>query len=127
MEKILTKRSRGEERVIYNELMKYGLELSKIRVKFDPCIFPWEPSEEDLSQNWYITGLFISLPIKDENGNLIKGEKYSASLTREDGKKLFNGACFVNQKTRVQEIFPCIPVEDDKEGLLLKLNLAYKA
>ena len=60
MEEIKLKtRNRGEEEMIYDELMKMGVKLQDVRVEINPELFTWEPTKEDLSQNWYISGVFL--------------------------------------------------------------------
>jgi len=118
----LKTRNRGEEKLLYNELMKLGLKLSEVEVEFDQEIFPWEPSEEDLSQKWFISGIFLRRKIFNEENILIKDEAFTISLTREDGKKILNGVSIVNPQTRKQEVFPIL-TEDNE---LINLGLAKK-
>ena len=119
---MILSRNKGEEKTIHNELMKLGLNVKNVQVTFNPNnIFTWEPSEEDIKQKWFISGIFVKFPIKDEDGNLISEEKYTISITREDGKRVLNGVSIVNPRTRIQEITLHIPEGEAK--LLHELNL----
>lgn len=121
MTRELKTRNREEEKLIYDSLMKLGLKLSEVSVKFDQEIFPWEPSEEDLNKDWFISGIFMRKKILDEDdGHLIKDEAYTLSLIREDGKRTLNGVSIINHTSRVQEVFPVLT----KENELVKLGFA---
>lgn len=118
----LKTRNRGEEEMIYDELMKMGVKLQDVRVEINSELFTWEPTKEDLSQNWYISGVFLKRAMYIDNV-LTKQRSYTISLMREDGRRILNGINIVNPRTRVQEIFPII---NDKESTLIKLNYAKK-
>lgn len=121
-EREIKTRNRGEEEMIYDELMKMGVKLQDVRVEINPELFTWEPTEEDLSQNWYISGVFLKRAMYIDN-ILTKQRSYTVSLMREDGRKILNGISIVNPKTRVQEIYPII---NDEESTLIKLKYAKK-